>query len=199
MNDYEHSCLSVCLSVWLTICLSLVWLSVCVSICPSVCLSLVCLSVCLFLWHFIFPSQVFQKVEVSIKVKEGRAGARRLVIGLVANGRDFAEDGGAGVSIWPYTFLLAYVFILSIFINVSLFVVKIISSWTQLCIVTFSAMNFSHFFIFGELNLDCSFEIFVFILSHKPVHLQLFCNLPLQLHHDSCEQIMLGTNWEVVT
>ena len=33
---------------------------------------------------------------MSIKVKEGRAGARRLVIGLVVNGKDFAEEG-AGV------------------------------------------------------------------------------------------------------
>lgn len=38
--------------------------------------------------------QVFQKVQVSIKVKEGRAGARRLVIGLVFDGVDYAEDSG---------------------------------------------------------------------------------------------------------
>jgi hypothetical protein len=41
---------------------------------------------------------VFQKVEVSIKVREGRAGTRRLVIGLVANGRDFAADAGTYTS-----------------------------------------------------------------------------------------------------
>jgi hypothetical protein len=41
---------------------------------------------------------VFQKVEVSIKVREGRAGTRRLVIGLVANGRDFAADAGTYAS-----------------------------------------------------------------------------------------------------
>ena len=38
--------------------------------------------------------QVFEKVEVSIKVKEGRAGTRRLVIGFVHNGRDFGEPAG---------------------------------------------------------------------------------------------------------
>ena len=34
---------------------------------------------------------------MSIKVREGRAGARRLLIGLVANGVDYAEDGGESV------------------------------------------------------------------------------------------------------
>ena len=42
--------------------------------------------------------QVFEKVEVSIKVKEGRAGTRRLVIGFVHNGRDFGEPAGKYVS-----------------------------------------------------------------------------------------------------
>ena len=42
--------------------------------------------------------QVFEKVEVSIKVKEGRAGTRRLVIGFVHNGRDFGEAAGKYVS-----------------------------------------------------------------------------------------------------
>jgi hypothetical protein len=45
---------------------------------------------------------VFQKVEVSIKVREGRAGTRRLVIGLVANGRDFAADAGTYTSTLLY-------------------------------------------------------------------------------------------------
>jgi hypothetical protein len=45
---------------------------------------------------------VFQKVEVSIKVREGRAGTRRLVIGLVANGRDFAADAGTYASTTLY-------------------------------------------------------------------------------------------------
>ena len=42
----------------------------------------------------LYVLQVFQKVQVSIKVEEGRAGARRLVIGLVFNGVDYAEDAG---------------------------------------------------------------------------------------------------------
>ena len=47
------------------------------------------------IFHFhIYFLQVFEKVEVSIKVKEGRAGTRRLVIGFVHNGRDFAEPAG---------------------------------------------------------------------------------------------------------
>ena len=35
-------------------------------------------------------------------MREGRAGTRRLVIGLVANGRDFAADAGTYVTAVPY-------------------------------------------------------------------------------------------------
>eukprot|EP00596_Hydrurales_sp_CCMP1899_P000286 CAMPEP_0119047596 /NCGR_PEP_ID=MMETSP1177-20130426/54054_1 /TAXON_ID=2985 /ORGANISM="Ochromonas sp, Strain CCMP1899" /LENGTH=969 /DNA_ID=CAMNT_0007022385 /DNA_START=511 /DNA_END=3419 /DNA_ORIENTATION=+ len=37
---------------------------------------------------------VFEKVQISIKVREGRAGSRRLILGLVVDGKDLAEKDG---------------------------------------------------------------------------------------------------------
>jgi exosome complex exonuclease DIS3/RRP44 len=37
---------------------------------------------------------VFERVQISIKVREGRAGSRRLILGLVVDGKDLAEKDG---------------------------------------------------------------------------------------------------------
>ena len=66
--------------------------------------------------------QVFEKVEVSIKVKEGRAGTRRLVIGFVHNGRDFGEPAGKYVYYSVrYTFNKLFIQLLIYYINLCYF------------------------------------------------------------------------------